>query len=263
MRIAMAVMVLTLSFSMASSAFAQEPTEAERIVEAYFQNQNYAASQAAFTCPGDDPVSDSVMELLSRPRSEVETMRLLPSWGGAAPCRVEQILGWYVHAARVIRTRIDARVLARGVLAVDAGGGTEVLRSAATDGSVRAPARGAYQEAVFGRLNVEEQVDLYVETLIADLQAGDYPNVGLEHAFDGPDPARTTLDLVAKLAAVPNEARAAAVIGRVLSVVVYDSRKFGPTVRRDIWTELEASLPSLPTGIREVVESYGSRLTSG
>lgn len=263
MKLATSAATLTLLVTLPPQILAQQPTEAERLVEAYFQGQNYAASQAAFTCPGDDAVSDEVMRLLSRPRSEAETSRLLSSWGGAAPCRVEQLLEWYVGAARVIRSDIDAGRLARRVLSLDPENGADIMRAAAADASVGSEARGAYQLGVYYKLGIDEQIDLYMETLGAGLQGVEYRGLGLRYVFDGADPEGATMDVISGVLEVQHEEHAATVLSWALSIAMARPEDFGPQARRRMWAALEPHVGSMPAVMREVVGDYEGWLRGG
>jgi hypothetical protein len=262
MRIAAACTGVVAVLLGVSNALAQEQDEAERVVEAFFENKNYAAAEASSKCPGDDALSDAVMLALTRPRPEDEMRRLVNAWGYVPECRVDQILDWSVQASRIISNASYAGSLARKVLSVDSVQGLRLLRNAATDPSVPHEARGAYQRAVYYKLSLADQTDLYIETFRGDLQAGLYPHVGLQYVFRGPEPSRTAVRILSAVLERPELDQAGYILAAVLSSVV-NLDGFGPQDRQRIWDLMEPRLESLPPEMRSAIESYEADLKAG
>jgi hypothetical protein len=264
MRIAAACTGLVVVLLGASPALAQDQDEAGRIVEAFFQNKNYAPAAATFKCPGDDALSDAVMVLLTRPRPEPETRRLVTAWGYVPECRVDQILGWSEQASRIITNGTYAASLARKVLDVDSVQGLRLLRRAAADPTVPDEGRGAYQSAVYWRLSRAEQEELYIETFREGLQVGDYRNTSLGNLLYGPDAANAAMRLLSEVLEDPHNERSSYVVGVVLGVVTtYGRERFGPQDRQRIWDLMEPHLESLPPEMRSGIESSEADLKAG
>jgi hypothetical protein len=265
MRISAACTALVALFLGTSQALGQDRNESDRLVEAFFENRNYAPpSQAVKSCPGDDALSDAVMASLTRPRPAEETRRLINAWGYVPECRVREILDWCQQASRIIDNELYAASLARKVMSVDSVQGLPLLRSAAADPLVPDEARGAYQVAVYYRLSTAELEQLFIETFRGELQAGMYLNMALGGLVTGPGAEEVAPRLVAEMLEHPLNEGAPRFLGVILNVVTTSEReRFSDAERERIWALIEPYLDSLPPDMREGVESYEADLKAG
>lgn len=262
MRIATTSAGLGVILSLALSSHGHGQEDAETLAEAFFGGRNHAPWQAASTCPGENAFNDAVVESLIRTRPPHQTRELINSWGLVPECRLDQLLEWAGRATRILTYRPYASSLARAVLSWDSISGLEVLYDAATDPAVPGEARGGYQVAVYRRLGIDEQTDLYIDTFRRGLQEGLYQGVGMRYMFDGPDPADVAIRVVSAALDDHDNPRAPRVLGRVLGVVTGLDR-FGPDERRRVWIAIERRLDSLPPDLRRDMAAYEDVLVPG
>lgn len=262
MRITQKIASFALLLAAASPGLAQERESAEQIADAFFQGRNHAAAEAVATCPGDDSRSDAIMASLTRPRPEEQTRQLTSRWGVVPECRLGEVLAWAEQATQVLTGRAYAASLSRTVLALDSVQGLRLLREAASDPLVPPEARGAYQLAIYDKLSLADQTNLYIDTFRAGLQVGRYRSVGMRYLFDGSDPAGAAIQIISAVLEDAGNVRASDVLGRVMGVVTSLDR-FGPSERLRIWSEMERHLESVPPTMRTQLLAYEELLKSG